>query len=150
MARMHSRSKGKSGSKKPLKHVPAWTPYQGKEVEKLVVKYAKTGKTNAEIGLLLRDSYGINSVKALVEKKIGSILKENKVRRKLPDDVTALIKRMIGIKAHLEKNKHDETAKRGLLLTDSKLRRLVKYYKRSGRLATDWTLDQEKLKMYLE
>lgn len=150
MARMHSRSKGKSGSKKPLKHVPAWTPYQGKEVEKLVVKYAKTGKTNAEIGLLLRDSYGINSVKALAGKKVGTILEESKVRKKLPDDVTAFIRRMIDIKAHLEKNRHDETAKRGLLLTSSKLRRVVKYYKRSGRLAQDWTLDPEKLKMYLE
>ncbi len=150
MARMHSRAKGKSGSKKPLKHIPAWTPYQGKEVEKLVVKYAKAGKTTAEIGLLLRDSYGINSVKALAGKKIGSILEENKVRRKLPEEVTALIRRMIGIKAHLEKNRHDQTAKRGLLLTDSKIRRLVKYYKSSGRLAADWTLDHEKLKMYLE
>ena len=62
----------------------------------------------------------------------------------------ALIQKMIGIKAHLEKNKHDQTAKRGLLLTTSKLRRLVKYYQRSGRLAADWTLDPEKLKMYLE
>ncbi len=147
---MHSRAKGKSGSKKPLKHIPAWTPYQGKEVEKLIVKYAKAGKTSAEIGTLLRDNYGINSVKALTGKKIGTILKESKVRRKLPEEVTALIRRMIDIKAHLEKNRHDETAKRGLLLTDSKLRRLVKYHKRHATLAADWRLDPEKLKMYLE
>ncbi len=150
MARMHSGAKGKSGSKKPIKKIPAWTPYQGKEVEKLIVKYAKSGKTTSETGLLLRDSYGINSVKALTGKSVSAILQENKITHKLPEDMMALIQKMIGIKAHLEKNKHDQTAKRGLLLTTSKLRRLVKYYQRSGRLAADWTLDPEKLKMYLE
>ena len=34
MARMHSRRKGKSGSKRPLKQVASWAPYKEKEVEK--------------------------------------------------------------------------------------------------------------------
>jgi len=150
MGRMHSPGKGQSGSKKPVKKVPSWAPYKEAEVEKLVIKYAKAGKTSAEIGLVLRDAYGINSVKAVTGKNITTILAENKLSKKLPEDMMSLIKKLIDIKAHLEKNKHDETANRGLILTVSKLNRLVKYYKKSKRLAGDWKLDQDRLKMYLE
>ncbi len=150
MARMHSRRKGKSGSKKPVAKVPAWSPFKDKEVEKLVVKYAKAGKTASEIGMVLRDAYGITSVKTLTQKKVLAILKENDLVKTLPDDLLALIKKLISIKKHMEKNKHDETAHRGVILTTSKIRRLTKYYQRTGRLAADWQLDMDRLKMYLE
>ncbi len=150
MARMHSRAKGKSGSKRPIKKVPSWAPYKEKDVEKLVVKYAKSGKGASEIGLILRDSYGVNSIKALTGRTISGILQEKGLLKELPEDVLSLIKKMIEIKRHLEKNKLDQTAKRGLLLTSSKINRLVKYYQSSKRLPADWKLDMERLKIYLE
>jgi len=150
MARMHSRNKGKSKSTKPMKRVPAWAPYKCQDVEKLVVKYAKAGKSTSEIGSILRDSYGIHSVKALTEKKISAILKENKLDKELPEDVLNLIKKLVDVKQHQEKNLQDMTAKRGLQLTSSKIRRLVKYYQKSKRLPADWKLDMNRLKMYLE
>lgn len=150
MGRMHSGAQGKSGSKKPLKRVPSWAPYQEKEVERLIVKFAKVGKSSSEIGLILRDSYGIHSVEALLQKKVGAILRENNLSKKLPEDIMALIKKMIALNQHFEKNKHDETAKRGFQLTSSKIRRLTKYYKATGKLAADWELDLDKLKLYLE
>ena len=64
MARMYSRRKGKAGSKKPAKkQVPSWLRYKGKEVELLVVKLAKEGKNPSQIGLHLRDVYGIPDTK---------------------------------------------------------------------------------------
>ncbi|MBI2573701.1 30S ribosomal protein S15 [Candidatus Woesearchaeota archaeon] len=150
MARMHSRARGKSGSKRPIKQVSTWAPYKESEVEKLVVKYAKTGKTKSEIGMILRDSYGIQSVHALTGKRVADIVAENNLTKKLPDDVMALIKRLIDIRAHMDKNKQDMTAIRGLTLTNSKIRRLTKYYKAKGIMAQDWQLDMNKLKIYLE
>jgi len=150
MARMHSGAKGKSGSKKPIKKIPSWAPYKESEVEKLVIKYAKSGRTASEIGLVLRDAYGINSVKALTGKKVTALLEENHLQKKLPDDMISLIKKLISIKAHQEKNKHDETANRGLILTVAKINRLVKYYHKTKRLPADWKLDQTRLKMYIE
>ena len=147
---MHSGDKGKSGSSKPVKKIPSWAPYKGKEVEKLVVKYSKSGKSTSEIGTLLRDNYGINSVKALTGKSISEVLKSKELLPKLPEDLTNLIKKLIAIKQHREKNNNDQTAKRGFLLTSSKLRRLTKYYKKSKKLPTDWKLDMNRLKMYLE
>ena len=49
---MHARKRGKSGSKKPVSNkVPSWVRYKTKEVEALVVKYAKKGLTPARIGI---------------------------------------------------------------------------------------------------
>jgi len=150
MARMHSRAKGKSGSKKPIKKVQPWAPYKEKEVEKLVIKYAKAGKTTSEIGMILRDRYGINSIKASTNKKVTEIEAENGLLKKLPEDLLDLIRKMVKVKQHIERNKQDQTAKRGLILTSSKVRRLTKYYKRNGKLPVDWNLDLNKLQMYLE
>jgi len=147
---MHSRDKGKSGSTKPVKKTPSWAPYKGKVVEKLVIKFAKGGKSPSDIGTTLRDTYGINSVKALTNKSIGTVLKENKLLPELPEDLSNLIKRLIAIKQHRGKNRHDQTAKRGFILTTSKIRRLVKYYQKTKRLPADWKLDMERLKMYVE
>lgn len=151
MAKMHSRKKGKSGPKKPLKpSKPTWLRYTPKEIEMLVVKLAKEGKTGSEIGLVLRDTYGVPDVKSLTEKSISQILGEKKLMPELPDDLVALMRRSIAIRKHRDENKKDEAAKRGLLLTESKIRRLLKYYKRIGRLAVDWKYDPAKLKMYTE
>jgi small subunit ribosomal protein S15 len=62
----------------------------------------------------------------------------------------SLIKKLISIRQHVEKNKHDETANRGVILTIAKINRLLKYYKRTGKVAKDWKLDLDRLKMYVE
>lgn len=151
MARMHSRKKGKSGSTRPVKaEVPSWISYKPEEVEKLVTKYRKLGKSSSEIGMILRDKYGIASIKVVTGKKLGSILKEQNLTKEIPEDLLSLIKHMVAIQTHLEKNKKDQTAKRGLILTDSKIRRVIKYYKDNKVLPKDWKLDRTRLKMYLE
>ncbi len=147
---MYSRKRGKSGSTKPTGDMPGWVTYSAKEVEKLVLKYKKAGKSTSEIGMVLRDKYGVPDVKAITKKRIGKILDENKLGREIPEDLLNLIHRMIDLTAHLEKNHKDQTAKRGLLLTDSKVRRLIKYYKASKKLPSDWKLNRKRLKMYLE
>ena len=77
MARMHSRARGKSGSKKPTKKsVPAWVVYKPKEVELLIIRHAKEGKKGSQIGMIMRDQYGIPDVKILIGKSISQILKE--------------------------------------------------------------------------
>lgn len=151
MARMYSRRKGKSGSKRPVKKTkPIWLRYGSKETEQLVIKLAKAGKTASEIGIILRDSYGVPSVKAITNKKITQILEENKLMQKLPYDMLALIKKEIAIMKHIDMNKKDMTARRGLILADSKIRRLVKYYKRIKKLPADWKYDKKNAKLLLE
>ncbi len=79
MAKMHSRKKGKAGSNKPSLIIKkAWNIHSPKEVEQLIIKLAKTGKSSSEIGLILRDSYGIPDVELIANKKIMQILEENR------------------------------------------------------------------------
>ncbi|MBS3135072.1 30S ribosomal protein S15 [Candidatus Woesearchaeota archaeon] len=148
MARMHSRKKGKSGSKKPLKKVKkVWLRYSDKEVEQLIIKLAKQGNTQSKIGIMLRDTYGVPDVKIILNKKVGDVLEEHKLKPKLPEDLVALIKKELNVMKHFEVNKKDMPAKRGLQLTESKINRLVKYYKRKGILDKSWVYDREKAKL---
>ncbi|HLC57545.1 MAG TPA: 30S ribosomal protein S15 [Candidatus Nanoarchaeia archaeon] len=148
MARMYSRRKGKSKSTRPLKKgKPGWLRYQKEEVEQLIVKMAKAGKRKSEIGMILRDSYGIPDAKIVIEKKIGGFLEEQKISEKLPDDLVNLIKRDIVLMKHIGKQKDDQTAKRGLLITGSKIHRLVKYYKANKRLPGNWKYDREQAQL---
>ena len=121
--------------------------YKPAEIVKLIVKSSKSGKSSAEIGTYLRDSYGIPDVRVTVGKKITQILEENKVQKEIPDDLMALMRKNIKIRKHMEQNKKDMTAKRGLELTGSKIRRLVSYYQTSGRLPQDWKFDPERIKL---
>ncbi|MBD3249215.1 30S ribosomal protein S15 [Candidatus Woesearchaeota archaeon] len=151
MARKYSRKKGKAGSHKPeRKTAPSWIRYKPKEIEMLIVKLAKKGKTSSQIGIFLRDSYGIPSVKEVTKKKIQKILKENKITSEIPEDLMALIKRSIAIRKHLEENHKDESAKRGLILTESKLKSLARYHKRAGNLAEEWKYHPERIRLYVE
>ena len=146
MARIYSRKRGKSGSKKPAKKVkPSWLNYTPKEIEQLVIKLAKTGTSPSRIGIILRDSYGIPSVRSLTNKKILGILNENKLNPDIPEDLNSLIKRESKILKHTEINKKDEVSKRGLNITNSKIRRLIKYYKREGTLPDEWTYERGKI-----
>ncbi len=151
MARMHSRKRGRAGSKRPsTKTVPKWIRYKKNEVEELVLKLAKEGNSSSKIGLILRDQYGIPSVKIITNKTVTQLMKENKLSPKLPEDIFNLLKQAVNLRTHLEKNKKDYTSKRGLELLESKIRRLAKYYSKNKILPLDWKYDPEKAKLLIQ
>jgi small subunit ribosomal protein S15 len=150
MARMYSRKRGKSGSHRPPKKKVSWVSYKPAEIEEIVVKLAKAGKSAAEIGTALRDSYGVPAVSAVSGKKIQQIIKEHELGTGLPDDLLNLLKRAVKLRAHLESNKHDRYCKRGLELTESKIRRLAKYYKGVQALPEKWSYDPDKAKLLVK
>ncbi|HII71809.1 TPA: 30S ribosomal protein S15 [Candidatus Woesearchaeota archaeon] len=151
MARMHSRAHGQSGSKKPVqKKNPSWVRHNPNEVELLIGKMGKEGLTTSQIGMVLRDNYGIPDVKTLTGKNISQILAGKKLLPEVPEDLRSLIRKAAMIRKHLEDNKKDMPGKRGLQLTESKINRLVKYYKKTGKLSVDWKYDPMKASTYLE
>ncbi len=151
MARMHARRKGKHGSTKPVRDSkPTWVKYKPKEVIKLVEKLGKKGIQSAEIGRVLRDTYGIPDVKIITKKKISTILKEAELYPDFPEDLMNLMKRAVNVSKHLENNKKDLHSRRGLKLIESKIMRLVKYYKNKGRIKKDWKYNIETAKLLVE
>ncbi len=139
MARIYAHRRGRSGSKRPLRtSPPAWVQYTPEEVEQLVVKLAKDGNSPAMIGTILRDSYGIPSVKLITGKKVVKILEEKGIKPQIPADLFDLLKRAVKVREHLEKHRGDLHGKRGLQQIEMKIHRLVKYYKAKGYLPEGW------------
>ena len=151
MARMYGKKRGRAGSKKPLRKTKqSWVRYKTREIELLIAKIAKQGKFASQIGIVLRDTYGVPSVKLLTNKSLSGIMKEKDVYPKVPEDLMALIRKNILLNKHIETNRQDMTAKHGLELTQSHIRRLVKYYKKAKYLPADWKYDPAKIKLLLE
>ncbi len=145
MARLHTRKRGKSGSKKPAAKVnPEWVEYSAHEAEELIEKFAKEGMNSTQIGLRLRDCYGIPLVKNLCGKSISKIMVEKGIKIEYPDDLMALIKCAVGMRKHIQANKRDVHNRTKLHYTESKIRRLVKYYRDNGKLPFYWAYDPGK------
>ncbi|MEM0372300.1 MAG: 30S ribosomal protein S15 [archaeon] len=151
MARMHARKKGKSGSTRPPAKVkPEWIQYSKEEINELVVKLFKEGKPISEIGGILRDQYGIPSVKAITGKSVSKILSAEKLLPKWPEDLMNLFKKAVRLKRHLDSNKADKINARRLQLTESKIKRLVNYYKTTGRVPKDWHYKPEEAALLIK
>lgn len=139
VARIYARKRGKSGSKRLYRDkAPEWVPIKPEEIEEKIVELAEKGYTAAMIGLILRDQYGVPNVREILGKKISRVLKEHGLLPDIPEDLNNLINKAIRLKKHLVIHRKDYHNKRALQLTESKIRRLVKYYKRKGRLPQDW------------
>jgi len=139
MARLYSRKRGQSGSTKPDRTAsPDWVKLVPAEVEKLVMRLGERGLKPAHIGIIMRDQHGVPNIKLAANKSINSILEENNLAGSIPNDLDDLITRARKIKKHFDENKQDMDAKRGLQLTEAKIRRLAKYYQRVGKLPAEW------------
>lgn len=147
MARMHSRKKGRSGSTRPARlEKPAWVELSSEEVENEVIKLARKGFSQSLIGVILRDSYGVPLVKVVTGKSISQIFKENEIEAPLPEDLTNLVKKALTLRKHLESNHKDLDSKKGLQRTESKIYRLIKYYKEKKVLEPDFKYDPDRIR----
>ena len=151
MARIHARRKGKSGSTRIRreKH-PEWSYLNPREIEGRIIELAKAEKTTSEIGMILRDQYAVPDVKVATGKTITQILKQNNITSEIPEDLQSLIKTALKLKKHMDQNQKDYKTKRNLSLTESKIRRLMKYYRREQRLPEGWKYSLEQAKLMFE
>ncbi len=139
MARMHARRRGSSGSDRPIRdEAPSWVAVLPREVEAKVVELAKAGVQPAVIGVQLRDSMGVPDVKQLTGKRVTEIIAENNLSPNVPQDLKNLINRAISLMEHVQTHRKDLHNRRGLELIEARIRRLAKYYKRTGALAANW------------
>ena len=120
---------------------PEWVEQSPEEIEELIVKLYRDGQSTSQIGITLRDQYGIPSTKPVLGEKITDILEKNGIVFDYPEDLLNLIKRAVNIREHLEENPKDIHSKRGLIKIESKIRRLVKYYTKNNVLPEGWRYD---------
>lgn len=139
MGRMHSNGKGISGSAIPYRRrAPAWLKLERQEIVDQICKLAKKGLTPSQIGVVLRDSHGVGQVKNVTGAKLVRILKANGLAQEIPEDLYHLIKKAVAVRKHLEKNRKDKDSKFRLILIESRIHRLSRYYKRSEKIKPNW------------
>jgi len=134
MARMHSRRRGSSGSERPaVDDPPEWSDVDTDAVEERVVELAEEGHSPSEIGLVLRDEgvqgTPVPDVKLATGKKVTEILAEHDEQPEIPEDLRNLMAKAVRLRDHLAENQTDYQNKRALQNTESKIRRLVDYYR---------------------
>ncbi|MGB1697101.1 MAG: 30S ribosomal protein S15 [Thermoplasmatota archaeon] len=129
----------RKGSMHPVRDAsPEWVPMLGREVEAKIVEMAKDGVQPAQIGLILRDTYGVPNVHELTGKKLGAIIADAGAAPGVPQELTNLINRAINLLEHLKSNRKDLHNTRGLELIEARIRKLAKYYKSRGQLEASW------------
>ncbi len=136
---MYTSKRGRSGSTRPVsKRAPPWVKYAPEEVEAAIVKAAREGNSPSVIGMILRDKYGIPLAKYVTQKTITELLKSSGQAPRMPEDLDTLLKKAERLRKHLERNRKDYPNKRSLAGAESKIHRLVKFYKSRGVLEADW------------
>jgi len=139
MGRLHSKGKGISGSAVPYsRQRPSWLKTTAEQVIEEICKFARKGATPSQIGVKLRDAHGIAQVKAVTGSKILRILKSHGLDPEIPEDLYMLIKKAVAVRKHLERNRKDKDSKFRLILIESRIHRLSRYYKTVGNLPPTW------------
>ena len=139
-----ARMRGRSRSTRPVsKRPPDWIEYQPDEVKALIINLAREGKAPSEIGNILRDEHGIPLVKPIVGQGILQVLHEAGLAPRLPEDLYNLMVKAAQLRRHMERNPKDFNNKRGLQMTESRIYRLTRYYKREGIIPADWNYRSE-------
>jgi len=139
MSRIHSGHKGRAGSHRPFPLTkPAWVTATNEELVAQAVQLSKSGMSAAQVGLALRDGAGVPSARAVTGKRLGALLKDHGVSPEVPDDLQALLKRVVHLQRHLEAHPKDLSNRRGLTLMESRIRRMARYYRQRKRLPESW------------
>jgi small subunit ribosomal protein S15 len=151
---MHSRRRGSSGSDRPAAdEPPEWSDVDADAVEERVVELAEEGHDPSQIGLELRDEgvqgTPVPDVKLATGKKVTEILEENDADPEVPEDLRNLMERAVRLREHMDENPGDAQNKRALQNTESKIRRLVDYY-RGDELDGDFSYSYDVAKELLE
>lgn len=151
MAKLHSKKKGKSGTKRPKSKIASeFVSIEPEEIKKIIRELAKENVPQTRIGLILRDKYGVASIRSSIGVTISQFLKKENMSPEYPDDLLTLIKKAVRMRDHLKSKKKDLRNKVKLTHVESKIQRLVVYYSRKGRIPQGWRYDPEKVALLVK
>lgn len=103
-----------------------------------VAKLTLTRSQLSFLGIILRDSHGVAQVRFVNGNKVLRIMKAVGLKPDIPEDLYFLIKRAVSIRKHLERNRKDIDSKFRLILVESRIHRLARYYKIKAVLPPNW------------
>ncbi|THU97802.1 hypothetical protein K435DRAFT_857254 [Dendrothele bispora CBS 962.96] len=119
----------------------AWSSTTPDEVVDKIIKLARKNLTPSQIGVTLRDSHGIPQVRFVTGNKILRILKSHGLGPSIPEDLWHLIKKAVAVRKHLKVNRKDKDSKFRLILIESRIHRLARYYKSKQQIPPTFKYD---------
>lgn len=149
MARLHTRRHGRSKSRKP-EGVAVQSAMDSAKVEETIVAYAKQGMKGALIGQRLKDEHKVGYLKPVLGKRLSVFLGEHGFKSDIPSDLLDLMRKAVNLRKHLTANHKDVHNTTRLHRVESKIWRLGKYYRNSGRLPNDWKYDPEQAALIIK
>ena len=93
------------------------------------MKLSKKGTPPSQIGIILRDLHGVGRVSSVTGTKILRILRKQGLAPEIPEDLYFLIKKAVSMRKHLDRFRKDKDTKFRLILVESRIHRLARYYK---------------------
>nr|ADD38846.1 40S ribosomal protein S13 [Lepeophtheirus salmonis] len=142
MGRMYGSGKGISQSALPYRRTPpSWQTMTPDAVKDNIYRLARKGLSPSQIGVVLRDTQGIGQVKRVAGNKVLRILKAKGLAPAIPGDLYQLIKKAVSIRKHLDVNRKDKDGKFRLILIESRIHRMSRYYRTKTILPPNWKYD---------
>lgn len=151
MTKKHARRETVERARLPRRaKVAGFSNLDKAEIEEQVVSLAREGKTTAMIGTILRDQYAVPDVRQATGHTMLELLDKNGIKVEIPEDLQALMKRALNLRRHLESHRKDNNNGRGLLLIESRIRKLAHYYRAKGKLPPEWKYSAITAKLTVE
>ncbi|CAG8833277.1 26237_t:CDS:2 [Racocetra persica] len=108
-----------------------------KDICEQILKLANEGITPSQISIYLRNLYNFRPFKNITSNKVVRILKLNGLAPKILEDLYHLITKLIIVCKYLKYNRSDKVSKFWLILIESKIHHLARFYKTERQLPSD-------------
>ncbi|GMR59822.1 hypothetical protein PMAYCL1PPCAC_30017, partial [Pristionchus mayeri] len=139
MGRMHNPGKGISRSSIPYRRsVPTWLKLSGDGVTEQICKLAERVVRPSRVGEILRDSHEVAQNRRVTGNKLAIARVVERRPLQIPEDLYHLIKKAANIRKHFERCRKDRDWKYRLILVESRIHRLARYYKTARALPFSW------------
>ena len=92
----------------------------------------------------------VPDVRLVTGERISETLVRNGIGGKYPEDMMNLMRQALRMIDHLNSNHKDSHNRRQLELTESRIRRLAKYYIGTGNLDSNWKYKRDQLRLMVE
>jgi len=89
-------------------------------------------------------------VRLATGKRLEESLKAQKLTPDVPDDLMSLLRKAVNLDRHIQKNDKDLHNQHALHNIEAKIRRLVNYYQREGRMPSTWRYSLSSAKLIVE
>lgn len=113
-----------------------------------IISLRKQGYTKSDIGRILKEKYNIYDVRQVFGKRLSKLLEEWGFKEDIPEDLLSLFRKINRILKHLSVHKKDTHSKKDLEELESRVKCLIKYYKRIGKLPKEFEYSRDIVKMY--